>query len=240
MRFSNALVGAFVVFHLGCSNPKSLVVTATNREEIAEKIGKSSMTPEEKQLFIGALAREGLGAMAKMFGGSAPSLNGKTVSQIIDEQAKYVKETQEAAAKEAALAAQAKAREEALMVELRKAISLAVFSKGFLDSDPMNGRFKSLITIKCVYENSSGKDIRAFTGSIRFTDLFDKPIFESSLTISDPIKAGSKANWLGTIDHNPFMSDREALKNTDLSDMKVVWLPKSIIFSDGTKLGMPE
>jgi len=231
------IVTLVAALQIACSNPRELAVTESNRQEVMEKVAKSSMPDADKQMFVAAMAREQISGVAKAFGGTPLSLNGKTVGQVIDEQAKFVKDAEAAAAREKALAAEAKAKEEALVAELRKAISLTVFDKGFIDKDVMAGRFNAFITIKCVYENTSGKDIRAFTGDVRFTDLFDKPVFESGLTISDPLKAGAKANWLGSIEHNPFMADREALKNAKLADLKIVWLPKSILFADGTKIG---
>ena len=75
---------------------------------------------------------------------------------------------------------------------MRGAISLTVFRKGFLASDPTEERYNDYITIKCAYQNTSTRDIRAFRGVLRFTDLFDRLIFESGLTISDPIAAGAK------------------------------------------------
>ena len=101
----------------------------------------------------------------------------------------------------------------------------------------MAGRYQDYITIKCAYQNISQKDIRAFTGRIRFTDLFDKLIFESGLTISNPIKAGQKATWTGTVDYNQFIDSHQSLRNANLEDMKVIWIPKTIICADGTKVG---
>lgn len=46
---------------------------------------------------------------------------------------------------------------------------LTVFEKSLIASDAMARRYQDLITIKCACENTSGKDIRAFTGAIRLT-----------------------------------------------------------------------
>lgn len=121
--------------------------------------------------------------------------------------------------------------------ELPKAIALAVFDKGFIPSDIHNSRFDDYITVKCAYENVSGKDIRAFTGAVRFADLFDKEIMEVNLTIQDPIKAAEKATWNGTIKYNQFRDEHQSLRNAELANMKITWIPKSVIFTDGTRLG---
>jgi hypothetical protein len=88
-----------------------------------------------------------------------------------------------------------------------------------------------------VYKNGAAKPVRAFTGQVRFTDLFGKPIYESSLTISDEIAAGAEAKWVGQIEYNQFIDAQRDLYVTPLENMKVEWLPNSILYSDGTSVG---
>ena len=101
-------------------------------------------------------------------------------------------ETQEKLAKEAL------AKEEANAAELRKALTFAVYEKDFQPANtsgpPGTWDFKNYLILKCTYQNTSGKDIRAFTGRIRFTDLFDKEVLTRSVTISDPVTAGTTSN----------------------------------------------
>ena len=52
----------------------------------------------------------------------------------------------------------------------------------------MAGIYDAHITMNCAYENTSGKDIRAFKGTLVFQDLFDVQIYKVAITISDPIK----------------------------------------------------
>ena len=119
---------------------------------------------------------------------------------------------------------------------LRKALALSVAEKGFIPSDPSANRYQDLITIKCSYSNGSEKDIRAFTGSVVFQDLFGKEIFRANITISDPIGAGQQSTWAGTIKYNQFVEAHQRLRNTDLKDLTVVWVPASILFADGTRI----
>jgi hypothetical protein len=216
-------------------DPRSVRITDTNKDQIVEKIKDlKGLTVDESRLLFAFLLRHNI---ASQFGQTPPSLVGKTVGDLISEQRTFETEAKKRDDEQARLAAEAKSKEEARSAELRKAINLSVFQKSFIGSDPMAGRFADYITIKCAYQNISKKDIRAFTGQIRFTDLFNKLIFESGLTISDPIKAGQKATWTGTIDYNQFADSHKSLRNASLENMKVVWLPKSIIYADGTKVG---
>jgi hypothetical protein len=176
-------------------------------------------------------------AAAKAFGGTEKSMVGKTVGDLISEERQFEEKAKKDEEQQKRLADEAKGKEEVQATQLRKTVNLSVYAKSFQPSDAMAGSFNDYVVIKCAYENTSGKDIRAFRGKLRFTDLFGREIYQSGLTISDPIKAGVKATWTGTIKYNQFEDDDVKFKNTDLQDMKVEWLPSSVIFADGTRLG---
>jgi len=121
--------------------------------------------------------------------------------------------------------------------ELRKIITFAVMEKGFIPVDSQSRRYQALLTLKCSYQNSSERDIRAFTGTVIFQDLFGKEIYRASVTIPDPIKAGQQATWNGTVNYNQFVEAQQRFRAADLRNMQVVWVPASIIFADGTRIG---
>lgn len=121
--------------------------------------------------------------------------------------------------------------------EMRKTIKVTVVEKGFLPADPNSRRYQALLAFKCSYENASGRDIRAFTGTIVFQDLFEKQILRLGITISEPIKAGQLATWSGTVNYNQFMDAHQRLRATELQDMRIGWEPASIIFADGSRIG---
>lgn len=68
--------------------------------------------------------------------------------------------------------------------EVKSTIALSVVDKGFIPAAPASNRYEALVTIKCSYENTSAKDVRAFTGTIIFQDLFEKEIYRANITIS--------------------------------------------------------
>lgn len=57
------------------------------------------------------------------------------------------------------------------------------------------------------------------------------------MTISDSIKAGEKAAWSGAIKYNQFIANHQNLRNAEMENMKVVWLPESVLFEEGTTMG---
>jgi hypothetical protein len=232
-----ALVALLVVLVIAAcaKDPRQYRITEANKDRFMDDLKPlKGLTVEEAGLLYSYSLRTSMGAA---LGQKAPSPVGKTVAELIaierdlEEKAKKEKDDQDRLAKEA------KAKEEALAAELRKAITFTVYEKSFLPSNAMSGRYQDHIVIKCAYQNSSAKRIRAFTGRVRFTDLFDKEVFASSLTITDPVNAGEKATWIGTINYNQFMEEHRRFKDAELTDLKVVWLPKQILFADGTKIG---
>ncbi len=120
---------------------------------------------------------------------------------------------------------------------LQHTIRFSVLAKGFIPADPTANRFEALLTLNCSYQNISERDVRAFTGIVVFEDLFGREIFNTRLTVSDPIPVGQAATWNGTIHYNQFIEAQKRFLGTALENMKVVWVPASIIFSDGTQIG---
>jgi hypothetical protein len=192
------------------------------------------LTIDEVRLLIAYQIRGGIG---QAFGGQVKNPVGKTVGELIDDARKEAATEKTAADNQKRLADAAKAKEDAAAAELRKSLNLTVYDKGFIPSNATAGRYRDYITLRCAYENTSAKDIRAFKGTVVFQDLFGSPIYRVTVTISDPIRNGAQAKWDGSIDYNQFIATQVQLRNTELKDMKVIWLPSSVIFADGTKIG---
>lgn len=230
---------AVLVVTSACSNPKNLRITDQNKETFMEEIKNSKkLTVEEVGLLQGYLMRYGVieGLKGLTGGENELPLEGKTVGELIELQRKWAEETKAEEARQKKLAEEAKAREEALAAELRKCITLAVWDKGFVDSDYRRGLYQDLLTYSITYENNSPKDIRAFQGTVVFQDLFGDRVNSFGLKITDPIKSGEKAQWKGTTAFNQFDKEDTRLRDAELKDLKVVWMPERIIFADGTSI----
>jgi len=231
------LVVIFLLVLIGCSrDPKDFRITEQNKEKFWEEIkDMKGLTVEETRLLYAYILRTKIG---QAFGSAAAEVVGKTVGELIAEQRDIETKAKREQDEQDRLAAEARAKQEAIADELRKSITLTVYDKSFIGSDAMAGRYEDYIIIRCAYQNNNAKDIRAFTGIVQFTDLFGKKIFESNLTVSDPISAGKKSSWNGQIKYNQFKDDHQTLRNTALADMKIIWLPSQILFADGSKIGV--
>lgn len=92
---------------------------------------------------------------------------------------------------------------------------------------------RSSITFALVFSNTTGKNVRAFDGTLAFTDLLGNEIHGSKLAVNDPIAAGGSLEWEGKLDYNQFISSHERLRNSELENTKVVFTLKRILFEDG-------
>lgn len=92
---------------------------------------------------------------------------------------------------------------------------------------------RSSITFAIVFSNATGKNVRAFDGTLLFTDLLGNEIHGAKLAVNDPISAGGSLEWEGKLDYNQFISSHERLKNFELENTKVVFTLKRILFEDG-------
>jgi hypothetical protein len=213
-KISLTLLIAFVL--LACSSPLNKKYSDETFEADAKEIKESGKLSDED-----ALIMAGWILKSKLTG---EKLDGKTYAEIIDE-AKDYKSEQEA------LAEKAKLEEEEKRQRLSSALTVAMYDKGYEEYD-----YQDYLTYSLAFNNKTAKDIRAFKGSISIQDLFNTEIKSINLTIDDPIKAGETFKGTYTTEYNQFKDEDSRLKNKDMDDLKIVWTPEKIIFTDGTTM----
>lgn len=227
------IAGAIILLLiLGCNNANDLRFTGKNTEEVMQKIRQSKdLTGEEVGFLVAGMARYAI---------TDKSLEGKAVKDVIAEQKKIAQEAETREAEARRLAEEAAKKEAALAAELAKYIVLAPYKKSFTKADFMSGTYEDRINMTFVVENKGAKDIRAFKGITKFKDLFGEEITSSQFSCDQPIKAGQKGTWSGSKNYNQFDVSDKKFRNTELVDMKFEWIPKAIIFTDGTTLDIDQ
>lgn len=226
------VLAALVVFVMGCGGAKSKRFTASNQEEVIAAIGKDTkITDEERKLILGGIMRLKL---------TDKSLDGKTVQDVINDQRAFIAQRDLEEAQQKKLAAEAKAKEEALAAEMRKAVAVTLIDKVFRPSSFEERRFDETILIKVAMKNTGTKNIRAFRGGLIVKDLFGQVISRIGVEQQDELKAGEDRVWEGSKHYNQFDDSDRQIKNAEMKDVKVEWVPMTILFSDGTKLGKTE
>lgn len=204
------------ILTFSCSTPLDKKYSEETFETDAKEIKESGKLSEEDALImVGWIMRSKL---------KGEHLEGKTYNEIIKEAKDYKKEQE-------LLTKKVKLEEEEKRQRLSSALTVAMYDKGFEKYD-----YQEYLTYSLAFENKTEKDIRAFKGSISIQDLFDTEIKSINLTIDDPIKAGETFKGTYTSDYNQFRAEDTRLKSKDMDDLKVVWTPEKIIFTDGTTL----
>lgn len=204
------------ILTFSCSTPLDKKYSEETFETDTKEIKESGKLSEEDALImVGWIMRSKL---------KGEHLEGKTYNEIIKEAKDYKKEQE-------LLTKKVKLEEEEKRQRLSSALTVAMYDKGFEKYD-----YQEYLTYSLAFENKTEKDIRAFKGSISIQDLFDTEIKSINLTIDDPIKAGETFKGTYTSDYNQFRAEDTRLKSKDMDDLKVVWTPEKIIFTDGTTL----
>jgi hypothetical protein len=223
----NMLLLSLVAISVSCSSPLD---KAYKKETFVDDMVliKKQVSDEDFALLT---AYWGALSIGQIFDSTSNSTLGKTYGDLLKE-AKDWKDQREKQELEEKLLAEKAQREEAERTQrLNKALTVALYKKGFKDD-----LFQDYITMSFSYENKTDKEIRAFTGSIEINDLFDNLILETTLTTDKKIGARSTLNDPRTLEYNQFMDEHNTLLSKNLEDLKVVWKPEKIIFSDGSEL----
>lgn len=222
---------AAVVLLSGCSGIRGTAVTMEDLDQIAVQVHQSHLGDAEKQQFDEAKSRADNGEY---------DVTNKTVGQMIADQAAYDADQKAQAEKQARLAAEARARHDAQVSALRHALTIALVDKGYRPADYENFEYESYITLQLAMHNNGTKTIRAVNGSLDFENPLGDSIYSTSFEDTDNIAPGKTIEWDGSTKYNQFDDSLTRFRDASLHDMKLVWEPKEILYTDGSRLEVTE
>ena len=225
--YTLAVMG-FVLALTSCNNPLNKKYNEDNLEKDAREIFESKKVDSTDMEYMGMYI-----VRAKM---SGEKLDGKTYNDILKNAKELRKKTEKEDAEAKALAEKTAKAEEEKRQTFAKILTVALYDKGFNKSDFDKGEFEDYLTYKIAYENKSDKDIRAVKGSLLITDLFDTEIETINIVEDEGIPAGKTVMKVYTTKYNQFEDEDTRLKSKRMEDIKTVWTPEKIIFSDGSTL----
>ena len=90
------------------------------------------------------------------------------------------------------------------------------------------------VTLSVAFENLAGKPIRAFEGTLKFTDQLDKKIYISKISVSAMISQGASLKWDEHLDAGKLDDNGKRLLGEDRERLKAVFQLKKVFFVDGT------
>ena len=113
-------------------------------------------------------------------------------------------------------------------------VELTLLSKRFKPADyTASSDFQAAILFELSIVNRSTQPVRAFDGVMTFTDLLDNEILSSKLAINDPIGAGSKLNWSGSINYNQFTDSHQRLRSESQENLKIKFAVRKVLYANG-------
>lgn len=245
MRVSAIILLCSIIL-VACSSPKDTPLPRELETMDSIKLSMEKLTPEERELATGYIMRHTIGAkLGGLFGGKeGPGIpEGMTLGKAIDEQRKFKADAVLEEAKQQALKVKLQAEREAMLKPMREAITVTLVSKEIETEHGYSGMvMDEKLKVTFGYKNNSGKDIAGVKGRISVKDLFGDELSAFQVSNDSTIKAGQSITWAGSRSVRFSMGSNEDRKLAALGDdkFKVVWEPQVIVFSDGTKLTIPE
>lgn len=227
----------------GCSDPRNtpLPDDVTKMESIKPQLEK--LPEEERKLLLGYVVRRSMQGIFPGIAKEVPALSAGTIGQAIDAQRKYVADQEVRQAAEKLALEQAKVKREAAVKAMRELVSVSLVSKRIEVERGYSGiEMDRNLNIAFMFKNNSGKDIAGVKGMIEARDLFGDEISAFLISNDQTIKVGESIVWKGSRSVKFPRGDNKDEKLAELGDDKytLVWLPRAIVFADGTKAVEPD
>ena len=203
-------------FLVACTSPLDKKFNEqTLKEDIQEIKESGELDSLESQMLAAYLLR------GKM---RSEDMSKMTYREMVDAVKAERKKNEEARIKE-------EAEEAARQKRLAGLVSVELIDKGYRTVD-----YQDFITLNYRIINLSGKAIRAIKGVVEHNDLFDENVYNVRFTFDEEIAPGDSLIWYGTLDYNQFDDDLRMFRSKELNNIKIVWSPEKIMFSDGSTL----
>jgi hypothetical protein len=122
------------------------------------------------------------------------------------------------------------------LAAMRAAVSLTVTGKHFTpeQSDPYASAWLGL---NIVVKNTGTKAVHAFQGVIIIKDVLGNTIDKWAFKFDDGLQPGHSKSVAWGANYNEYMHSDRLIYSTAFSNLKFEWNPKTVLFTDGTKLG---
>ena len=244
MRANRATMLAWVLGAIllgtGCTSPER---EAERNREVAvpvERIDEFLDANEDLVVRLGdARALVGLG-LAQAFG-EGPEADTLSLGELVD----WVNETDAREAERQAerdrIAREERERREAFQREMEDVLDVVLVDKGFRPSNLSARRYSDYITFEFAFENRGEEDIRGFRGTVHFLDLFGETILELGLSVDEPLATGERRVDRGKVlEYNQFRDAHQRLRTTEFENLRVRWVPETILLTDGREMSMEE
>jgi len=126
------------------------------------------------------------------------------------------------------------------MAAMQKALRFWVYEKNVDVVNDVTGMFDNKaqkITLKCELKNQTAKEIHGVRGTLRFTTYFGDVIADIYIETQLPIPPGQVIGVKWDVPTERLKPEAfEKLKKAKMDQLKQVWYPRMVVFTDGTIL----
>jgi hypothetical protein len=112
---------------------------------------------------------------------------------------------------------------------MKKIVNVSITDKRLIRQD-----YSEDMAYNMIFENLSDKDIIAIKGKVVITDIFGEEIKSLNIKYDKTITAKGKYEGDYIYDWTRFSNEDNILNSKEIKDLKFVWKPENITFSDGT------
>lgn len=123
---------------------------------------------------------------------------------------------------------------------MSQALRFWVYEKSTDVVNDVTGLFDSKsqkITLKCELKNLTGREIHGVRGTLRFTTFFGEKIADIAIETTVAIPPGEVIGVIWNIPTDRLSPETfDKLKKAKLEQMKQLWYPSMVVFTDGTVL----
>jgi hypothetical protein len=220
---------------LSCSrNAKNKTLSQKSLDSDVESIKESEqLSDEDMRLLTSYVSRLKISMEVR----GTPFPEDKTVGQMIDEQRTW-EDNLTAKRADSDRRAEVAAKEDTVVADqLRRVVQVEVYNKRLSKADSRLNQYDDYLLFGCVIRNLGSRNINRFMGSLVFSDRANKEISRTTLLYDKLLLPGKSIDWVLKKKYNDFIDGDVKLANTDLQEMRVAWMPQTIIYNDSTRVG---
>jgi hypothetical protein len=118
--------------------------------------------------------------------------------------------------------------------KLLSVVDVHVSGKKLIPPDAEAGRFSAEVELTCDGQNNSDRNVRAYEGSLQVNDTLGNEIILLKLTNESTLAAHGAGRFTRYWDINQFIDSNTRLAAEEYANLRFVWTPEKVIFTDGT------
>jgi len=224
----NLLFAILLMLIYSCSNPLDNKYSEETLEQDAEKIKESGELNSTELSLLGEYI-----AWNKMTG---KKIEGRTYAEMLEEAKEIRKKQEEEKREQKELAEKARKEEEKRIAKLNQVLTVSIFDIGAVKKGYVGEEWIDEIIYHFVYENKSDKEIRAIKRTIIINDVFGDEIKKLGVKCDKNIQAGKIIKEKRYYNYNDYKKSDKKIVNSKMKDLKFIWKPEIIMYTDGSSL----